>query len=334
MGTPKSYSCDELIQFGVATNVINVNIENVFAFKFEMWRHYSKDECVQNIDGIDLEDGIKLIMDDSSRVGFNELSSAFLDCDTVDPKLVPDNWIRNSLKWILLKLAAYERTFPHRFAGNGLTPANVMLQLKYRYDREIDRSERSAIRKIVEQDDAASKPLVLFVSRIKSTNSVEYLLEMSDGWYGIGSDRLDPVLANAVQTGKIRVGTKLLIQDAELIGVEEACSPLEVNFSFELISVVLFSCEINFILQMPSSTALKFSANSTRRVKWHTKLGYFNCGHSLPFPMKSIQPHGGQVCKFIAFIVRIYPLLFVVKTEPTTNADDTNTSRTGNDYQI
>lgn len=235
LGTPKAHSRDQLAQFGVPTNVINVNIENVDSFKFEMWRYHSKDECMHNVDGIDLEDGIKLMMDEDSCVGFDELSSGFLDCDSVDPKLVPDNWIRNSFKWIVLKLAGLERSFPQRFAGKGLTPVNVMLQLKYRYDREIDRSERSAIRKIVEQDDAASKPLVLFVSRIKKSSPVDYSMELSDGWYGIGTGALDPVLTNAVHIGKIRVGTKLLIQDSVLIGVEEACSPLEVSFSWRRI---------------------------------------------------------------------------------------------------
>lgn len=230
LGTPKAYSCDQLAQFGVPPNVINVDIDSVDTFKFEMWRYCSIDECVHNVNGIDLEDGIKLIMDENSCVGFDELSSGFLECDSVDAKLVPDNWIRNSLKWIVLKLAGLERSFPQKFAGMGLTPANVMMQLKYRYDREIDRSQRSAIRKIVEQDDVASKPLVLFVSRIKKTDIFDYSMELSDGWYGIGSGALDPVLTNAIRVGKIRVGTKLLIQDAVLIGVEEACSPLEVSF--------------------------------------------------------------------------------------------------------
>lgn len=186
-------------------------------------------------------------MDENSCVGFDELSSGFLACSSVDPKLVPDNWIRNSLKWILLKLAGLERSFPQQYAGTALTPANVMLQLKYRYDREIDRSQRSAIRKIVEQDDAVSKPMVLFVSRIKKT-MLEYALELSDGWYGIGTGTLDSVLAHAVQKGKIQVGTKLLIQDAELIGVEEACSPLEVSLpgTFNSIQVEIW-CKCVFL---------------------------------------------------------------------------------------
>lgn len=40
------------------------------------------------------------------------------------------------------------------------------MELKYRYDREIDRSQRSALRKILEKDDVAIKRMVLCVSSI------------------------------------------------------------------------------------------------------------------------------------------------------------------------
>lgn len=40
------------------------------------------------------------------------------------------------------------------------------MELKYRYDREIDRSQRSALRKILEKDDVATKRMVLCVSSI------------------------------------------------------------------------------------------------------------------------------------------------------------------------
>lgn len=41
-----------------------------------------------------------------------------------------------------------------------------MLQLKYRYDREIDRCERPALRRIFEHDDSAAKRMVLCVANI------------------------------------------------------------------------------------------------------------------------------------------------------------------------
>lgn len=100
--------------------------------------------------------------------------------------------------------------------------------MKYRYDREIDKVQRSAIRRIVERDDAAAKRMVLFVSRIME-QSLEYSLELSDGWYAVRTHTLDAVLSNAISKKKIVVGTKLVIQGAELIGIEEGYSPLEVK---------------------------------------------------------------------------------------------------------
>ncbi|KAJ7376333.1 Breast cancer 2, early onset [Desmophyllum pertusum] len=47
-----------------------------------------------------------------------------------------------------------------------LTPDWLLCQLKYRYDREIDNSHRSALKKIMERDDISSRTLVLCVSSV------------------------------------------------------------------------------------------------------------------------------------------------------------------------
>lgn len=125
LGTPKKYQREELERLGVLPNVIDLNIDNVLQFKFDMWKYHTVDLCQMNIEGIDMQDEMKLIMDGNSRVGLKEITSAFLHCPSVDPKLVPDHWIRNEFKFILLKLAGYERSFPHVFAGKRLTPENV-----------------------------------------------------------------------------------------------------------------------------------------------------------------------------------------------------------------
>lgn len=85
---------------------------------------------------------------------------------------------------------------------------------------------------------------------------------------------------------------------------------------------------------MPSSTALKIAANSTRRVKWHTKLGYFNGGRSISFSLNSIEAHGGHIGKLKAYIARIYPMLYLAKTQETGNSEHPNTSRTGNAHNL
>lgn len=227
---PGKYSVEQLKAFGLPMNVIHVSADNVIKFKFDMWHYYENELCRTNVKGINMSDDMLLIMDDKSRAGFTELTNAFLSCKNVDPKLIPDQWIANAIKWIIIKLAGLERSYPNGNAGKCLTPENVLLQLKYRYDREIDRVERPAIRKIVEQDDTAMKRMVLFVNRVIQKN-LEYTLELSDGWYSIGTTPLDVMLTKAVQSGKITVGTKLVVQGAELVGCEEPCHPLEVRFT-------------------------------------------------------------------------------------------------------
>lgn len=225
----RKYHRTELKQFGLPENVIDLTVDNATKFKFDMWNYYPIDVCRTNVGGIDMPDDMKLIMDGHSRVGLREISSAFLQCVSVDSKLVPDNWITNAFKWIVVKLAAMDRAFPHSNNGRYLTPENMLLQLKYRYDREIDKAERSAIRKIVEIDDTPAKRMVLFVSGILNENGTPKTLQLCDGWYAIQTSTLDITLAKAVQSKKIDIGTKLIIQGAELLGCVEGAHPLEVT---------------------------------------------------------------------------------------------------------
>ena len=54
---------------------------------------------------------------------------------------------------------------------------------------------------------------------------------MTDGWYSIKS-QIDVPLTDLVRQGKIAVGQKICVSGAELVGGEDACSPLEVKRSF------------------------------------------------------------------------------------------------------
>lgn len=64
---------------------------------------------------------------------------------------------------------------------------------------------------------------------------------------------------------------------------------------------------------MPSSVALKISANSTRRARWYAKLGY--CKESWPFAisLNSVKGNGGVIARMKAYVLRVYPLVFMVK---------------------
>lgn len=64
---------------------------------------------------------------------------------------------------------------------------------------------------------------------------------------------------------------------------------------------------------MPASAALKISANSTRRTKWHSKLGF--CRESWPFTLSlnAINEQGGLITRMKAIISRIYPTVYIIK---------------------
>lgn len=204
-----------------ADNVLRVTTENAIKFKFNASDHYSDELCRENVNGIHLSDDIVVIMDDNCQIGLNEISTAFLSCPSVDQNLIHDKWIENHFKWSVTKLAGMECSFPTQFAGNVLTLENLMLQLKYRYDREVDQAQRSAIRKICEMDDTPAKRMILFVA---SSSEVE----LSDGWYSLLST-LDQEMTRFVERGKIKVGTKLVIQDASIVGLDGGCYPLDVS---------------------------------------------------------------------------------------------------------
>ena len=54
------------------------------------------------------------------------------------------------------------------------------------------------------------------------------MLELTDGWYSIKAG-IDRPLTSLVHRGRIKVGQKLIIFGAELIGSQDGSSPLEVQ---------------------------------------------------------------------------------------------------------
>ena len=111
-------------------------------------------------------------------------------------------------------MAAYERRFPDKFSGT-LHPNEVLLQLKFRYDQEIDGESRSALKKIYEKDDVANKCLVLCVANIIHHDMDKVFMELTDGCYSIGCIGKE-AFVNAAKNDKISVGTKLITFGAEL----------------------------------------------------------------------------------------------------------------------
>ncbi|XP_067661723.1 breast cancer type 2 susceptibility protein-like [Haliotis asinina] len=287
-----SLSDQELCSIGVRQEILDISSISSEDFRFNLLLYYP------NMKGsVLVGDGAHLIPDNSGFAGKEEFYRSFISLKSVDPALVSDIWVYNHYRWIVWKLAAYETSYPAQFSGRCLTPNNVMLQLKYRYDREIDRCHRSALKKIVERDDAACKRLVLCVSEIKKHQSGpdtegagQYVVELTDGWYCIKA-QLDVGLAQLVATKKISIGQKICVSGAELTGSQEACPPLEI----------------------PESLYLKMCMNSTRPAPGDSKLGYQRDPRPLCVPIRTLHADGGMAGCVDIVVTRIYPVMYMEK---------------------
>ncbi|KFV02583.1 Breast cancer type 2 susceptibility protein, partial [Tauraco erythrolophus] len=303
--SPSFYSTEELYTYGISKHCVQINSTNAESFQFLIKDFFNKEYLLAG-NGIQLADGGWLIPTDEGKAGKKEFYRALCDTPGVDPKLITEAWVYNHYRWIVWKLAAMEVSFPHEFASRCLTPETVLLQLKYRYDLEVDKSKRSAIKKITERDDAAGKTLILCVSKIISLNAVVSLsssnknveskkaaaiIEVTDGWYGIRA-LLDPPLKAFLHRRRLTVGQKIIVHGAELVGSQNGCTPLEA----------------------PDSLMLKISANSTRCARWHAKLGFHRDPRPFPLPLSSLYSEGGAVGCVDVVIQRTYPIQWMEKT--------------------
>ncbi|XP_015861263.1 breast cancer type 2 susceptibility protein isoform X2 [Peromyscus maniculatus bairdii] len=303
---PSACSHKQLYMYGVSKECININSKNAEYFQFDLQDYFGKEDLCAG-KGVQLADGGWLIPSNDGKAGKEEFYRALCDTPGVDPKLLSSAWVSNHYRWIVWKLAAMEFAFPKEFANRCLNPERVLLQLKYRYDVEIDNSSRSALKKILERDDTAAKTLVLCVSDVLSpSTSVSEAsasktsgadprsldtIEVTDGWYAVKA-QLDPPLVALVRSGRLAVGQKIITYGAELVGSPDACAPLEA----------------------PDSLRLKISANSTRPARWHSKLGFFRDPRPFPLPLSSLFCDGGSVGCVDVVVQRVYPLQWVEKT--------------------
>uniref|UniRef100_A0A3Q0R566 Tower domain-containing protein n=1 Tax=Amphilophus citrinellus TaxID=61819 RepID=A0A3Q0R566_AMPCI len=304
--TPGRYTPKQLYSCGVQKHVSDITSDNAESFRFNLLQ-FMRWEAFTDGGGVQLADGGWLVPSNDGTAGKEEFYRALCDTPGVDPKLISDAWVYNHYRWIVWKQASMEKSFPEIVGSRCLTPEQVLLQLKYRYDVEVDHSRRPALRKIMEKDDTAVKTLVLCVCGIisrgqslkrqshgdtKTPHGADVKVEtpaaliwLTDGWYAIKA-QLDEPLTAMVHKGRLAVGGKLIINGAQLVGSQDACSPLEA----------------------PESLMLKICANSCRPARWDAKLGFHKDPRPFLLPVSCLYSTGGPVGCVDIVVLRSYPI--------------------------
>ncbi|KAJ8368506.1 hypothetical protein SKAU_G00085340 [Synaphobranchus kaupii] len=309
---PALHSQKELYACGVPRGASQVSSDSAESFRFRCW-DFLRGDALTAGGGVQLADGGWLVPSDDGTAGKEQFYRALCDTPGVDPKLISEGWLYNHYRWVVWKRASMERAFPSVMGGHCLTPEQVLLQLKYRYDVEVDQSRRSALRKIMERDDTPAKTMMLCVCGVASTGSAPAgpvqpesktspgsgvkaggsprgVIWVTDGWYTIKA-LLDAPLTAMLLKGRLAVGGKVVTHGAELVGSQDACPPLEA----------------------PESLMLKISANSTRPARWDAKLGFHCDPRPFRLPLSSLYSNGGLVGSVDIVVLRSYPTQWMEK---------------------
>ncbi|KIJ66231.1 hypothetical protein HYDPIDRAFT_109225 [Hydnomerulius pinastri MD-312] len=209
-------------------------------------------------------------------------------------------WVENHWPLVLWKLAGMVALDPA--SENDPTTKRwcwpeLIRQLMYRYERDLNGSSRPPLRLITTRDAPAESSMVLCVSDIKwsagglDDNDVPVPahpeLEVTDGWYRLRA-RIDAPLGRAIRKGKIKIGRKIAVAGAKLSAERKEGSE---------------------ILEAYDSNVLVLSGNSSHIAPWHAKLGF----QKGPFvaTLNSLTADGGNVAVMMFEVIKAYPVAYI-----------------------
>ncbi|GLB35844.1 putative BRCA2, oligonucleotide/oligosaccharide-binding, domain 1 [Lyophyllum shimeji] len=209
-------------------------------------------------------------------------------------------WVDNHWGLILWKLAGMVALDPQRESLPNQKRwcwAEVMRQLFYRYERELNCAKRPPLRLITARDAPAACPMVLCVSDVtwKSGSCTDDgtplephpELEVTDGWYRLRA-QVDAPLARAVRRGIIRIGRKIAVAGAYLSSERKDAAE---------------------VLEAYNSVKLVISGNSSHMAPWHAKLG-FTSGPCIS-TLHSLTQDGGMVAGMDIVVVKAHPIAYL-----------------------
>ncbi|KAG0235964.1 Breast cancer 2, early onset [Actinomortierella wolfii] len=200
---PLALEREELLELGIHKDIVDMTLDSAKTFRF------------------------------AGDWGVTEALSDMAQRDGVLKQHISQAWVANHYALIVWKLACYVRSWPVEFE-DWFCPNKVVEQLLYRYEREVNRAERPALRKIVEGDESSQRHIVLCIADVKwedvqphqqgdgvqttATNSTHSVasagplravrIKVTDGWYVLPAT-VDTVLYKALERGKLRIGSKI-----------------------------------------------------------------------------------------------------------------------------
>uniref|UniRef100_A0A0E0MRS6 Tower domain-containing protein n=1 Tax=Oryza rufipogon TaxID=4529 RepID=A0A0E0MRS6_ORYRU len=220
-------------------------------------------------------------------------------------------WVSNHYKWIVWKLASLERCYPTRAAGKFLKVGNVLEELKYRYDREVNNGHRSAIKKILEGNASPSLMMVLCISAIYSCPDLNNSKPEDDRAHTDDDNSENKSLRPA----KRNMSTKIELTDGWYVVAFSVLHELKLKdvrtFSFSQIwgaSLCGWAGPVSFH-EASGTVKLMIHINGTYRARWDETLGL--CKHAgVPLAFKCIKASGGRVPRTLVGVTRIYPVMY------------------------
>ncbi|CAO3687728.1 unnamed protein product [Rhizopus microsporus] len=261
LGKPSRYTRQELLSKKIPPEIIDMTSTTSVNYRFDNW-------------------------------GPKEAQKEILDAGAL-PHRVPLSWIENHYRWIVWKLACQIRSYPDVFMKDW-KPETVLHQLLYRYEREVNQGHRPVLKKILEQDDIAAKHMVLAISDIIGikapayyNTSSKYQLHLTDGWYQV-SACIDARMERAIVKGRLKIGHKLSICGAQLVGSRTTQTGLDDENAGKM---------------------LLLSANGCLPAAWDTRLGY----HPKKYIIRSLPTifdDGGMVTALDIIVCRKFPMLY------------------------
>ncbi|KAG8853126.1 hypothetical protein FRB96_008377 [Tulasnella sp. 330] len=276
---PKSYTAEELYRRGVPNEIPSINLRNAQYYRFNAPTFSQVTSGSAELHPLGTNDALASLREKG--------------CSLATPA-----WVDNHWAMILWKLASLICASPDRLKDKW-TFQEVLNQLLYRYERELNRVQRPAFRLITEGDASSTRPMTVCVSAITpgETGITEEgepvvgipVLDVTDGWYRLRAT-IDEPIARAIKRGILKVGTKISVSGARLLGTKDGIDPLEAY---------------------NKGVHLQLHGNSTTLARWDTKLGFQNS--TLPFiaTLRSLTPDGGPVMLMDIVVTKSFPVAYI-----------------------